>query len=642
MKSVFLRRLFLMLVVTMLFAALFMAIGFIFLSRDTYEKMKLSEMLPKARALDQLYREYESGNLNEDTFFRLADKLMAAANADTLITDSRGNVIYLNKTGEGQSGPEAADSIKDLIQNVLEGNTVQTRAELFDNRSVLLVGIPITGIDGAVRGSVFIIKSYSEIALATGRFNSALLLAIAVVSPVVILLSALGIRRITEPLHNMAIAAIEMSRGDFKVRVNENESGEIGLLARALNNLCDTLSQTIFHLRAEKGQLNKILQSLTDGVAATDELGLLTHYNAALMKMFGAVVVNKREDLIKDASVWKAFDRVFETGEQQTIRYSLPANKKLWITISPVVTEENVITGVVGLFKDMSEMERIECMQSEYIANISHELRSPLTAVRGLLEPLSDNMIKDEETRQRYYKIMLREVMRLTRLISDMMMISRLQAGTEYMELKRVDVDELVNDMAQGYVNAAASKGIALHVDAPDMPDALTDPDRVEQVLVILLDNAMRFTEKGGSITVKVEDGERLLVSVCDTGCGIMPEDLPHVFERFYKANKSRSDEGTGLGLSIAKFIMDKLGETITVESEPGKGACFTFTLKKFVANAIALGPAMQEQEKKFAAGDVLKPETSGPAGKAGRSAQDAPYEVIEKKNRIKKKGRES
>ncbi|MBQ3108924.1 MAG: PAS domain-containing protein, partial [Clostridia bacterium] len=180
-----------------------------------------------------------------------------------------------------------------------------------------------------------------------------------------------------------------MSRGDFNVRADDSEPGETGLLARALNTLCDNLSQTIYQLRTEKGQLDEILASLTDGVAAQDGVGMLTHYNPALMQMFGAVKVQKREDLIANSDVWDAFDRVYESGEGETLTLTLPGEKTVWVTISPVTTEDGERSGVVGLFKDMTEMERLEKMRREYVANVSHELRTPLTAVRGLLEPLA-------------------------------------------------------------------------------------------------------------------------------------------------------------------------------------------------------------------------------------------------------------
>lgn len=133
--------------------------------------------------------------------------------------------------------------------------------------------------------------------------------------------------------------------------------------------------------------------------------------------------------------------------------------------------------GVVGLFKDMTEVERLEATRREYVANVSHELRTPLTAVRGLLEPLADGMIQDEETRQRYYKTMLHEVMRLSRLITDMMTLSRLQAGTEYIEIMRVDMKELLSDVVSGYTAAAEQKGIHLTLDDRAAVDGLTDPD---------------------------------------------------------------------------------------------------------------------------------------------------------------------
>jgi len=159
------------------------------------------------------------------------------------------------------------------------------------------------------------------------------------------------------------------------------------------------------------------------------------------------------------------------------------------------------------------------------------------------------------------------------------------------------------------------------------MPDALTDPDRVEQVLVILIDNAMRYTPEGGSITLRVRNSYRLIVSVEDTGCGIPEEDLPHIFERFYKVDKSRREGGTGLGLSIAKFIMEKLGESIEVESEVGKGTCFTFTLKKYAHDAIALGPAPEDADLVFMQEDT-PPAVPQQKGRAKRV--DAPYEVIQ------------
>jgi signal transduction histidine kinase len=339
-------------------------------------------------------------------------------------------------------------------------------------------------------------------------------------------------------------------------------------------------------------------------------------------------------DLVPDESIWELFRSAYDTHEPVSMHYTLPNDRALWITIVPVTDEIGECTGVVGLFKDVTDLERLEKTRRDYVANVSHELRTPLTAVRGLLEPLSDGMITDEETKQRYYRIMLREVIRLSRLITDMLELSRLQSGTEHMELHAVDLVELLQDTRQNYVNEAAQRGISLNLQLEQIPYAMTDEDRVEQLLVILIDNAMRYTPEGGSITISASQtkGERILVTVSDTGCGIAPDDLPHIFERFFKTDRSRKEGGTGLGLSIAKQIIDKLGENIYVESRPNEGTSFHFTLKNYISNAIALGPV--------GAGFVIHEDMSEGFRAAERSSQDAPYEVLPKRQSDKKSGK--
>lgn len=634
MRSIFFRRMLVMLSIATILAFALVSAGYVFFSRDTYDRIKLRELLPKAEAIGQLVLENDADEISEGAFERMIEKLANAAGATTCILNADGSVVRLIDIDLRLDERSFEERFAENVESVLSGNTVQeTDVRIAGSTEVLVIGVPIVGQDQDVRGCVFMLKSNREIVSAVGQLNTVLLMSFAFVLPLLLLLSMVGMRRVTDPLHQMSEVALSMANGNFDVRADGTEPGEVGLLARALNVLCDNLSQTIYQLRSEKSQLNQILSSLTDGVAALDSLGMLTHYNPVLMKLFGAVTVHTRDELIQDPKIWEAFDEVYRDSKGKTMTYHMPGERTLWITISPVMTQEGKCSGVVGLFKDMTEMERLEAMRREYIANVSHELRTPLTAVRGLLEPLADGMITDDETKDRYYHIMLHEVMRLSRLITDMMTLSRLQSGTEYMELLRVNMEELVEDVLRGYQAAAARKGILLEADAATVTDALTDPDRIEQVLVILLDNAMRYTPECGKIRILVREGERLVVSVCDTGCGIPQKDLPYVFERFYKVDKSRKEGGTGLGLSIAQHIIEKLGERISVQSEEGKGTCFTFTLKKFVKNVIALGPAREEWE------DSPTQETKEAATekKSPKKVQDAPYEVIPVHRRQKK-----
>ncbi len=632
MHSVFFRRLVFTLAVAMLIAAIVMFGGYVFLSRDVYTQIKLDELQPSVDAAGQLAYELIANNIDRATFDRLAQKTMSLEGGAALVVDGSGRVLFYADGLLAMDERLAETYFSGPIGQLLAGETIRLdRLNAPDGSAMLAVGAPVLGEGGEVLGAVMLFRSLKVITGTMTRMSVIFLWMAALAIPVGMIGTAWRIKTVTEPIESMSAAAIEMSKGNFNIRVDEDEAGEIGELARALNNLCAELSKTIRELSAEKGQLDQILQSLTDGVVAMDGEGNLTHYNPALMRLFGAVSVAKCEDLIADEKIWREFDAVYESGEARTITYPMPGERVLWITISPVTTQNLEKAGVVALFKDMTEMERVENMRREYVANVSHELRTPLTALRGLLEPLADGMVRKKEDQQRYYKIMLHEVMRLSRLITDMMTLSRLQSGTEYMELTKVDLYDLVNEIAGGYSAAVAVKGAQLVVDCPrPVPDCLTDPDRIEQVIVILLDNAVRYTPAGGTITLRLRNRQKHVeLTVEDTGCGIPEKDLPHIFERFYKVDKSRGEGGTGLGLSIAQFIMDKLGERLTVQSELGRGTSFTLTVRHYVKNAIALGPA-GERSSRY--GDEVTPHEAPGENEPeaeNKGVLDAQYEVI-------------
>ena len=632
MRSVFYWRILVVSIIALLLANLILLAAYTYVGKNTYVSIEMANLEPEAEVTRQIYEEYKTGNVTEEALLRYIDKQTLASESAIMIADELGKPLIVRNIGSTVEMQDFGEYYRAEIQNILRGHTVENNdLKLLNGESAVSVGIPVHDSKGNVTGCILVIKQIQRIQSAFNQLNNVLTGTILAIMPVVMVLVAFSTNRLSKPLHDMSNAAIEMSKGRFNVRANERASGEIGILARALNTLCDNLAQTIYQLQSEKRQLNQLLSSFTDGVAAIDNIGCLTHYNPALMKMFGAVEVKVPMDLVPDESIWDLFRSVYESLEPASIHYALPNDRSLWITIVPVTDEAGECTGIVGLFKDVTDLERLERTRRDYVANVSHELRTPLTAVRGLLEPLSDGMITDEETRQRYYRIMLREVIRLSRLITDMLELSRLQSGTEHMELHAVNLTELLQDTRQNYANEAAQRGISLKLDLDELPFAMTDEDRVEQLLVILIDNAMRYTPEGGSITISAAEttGERIMVTVSDTGCGIAPTDLPHVFERFFKTDRSRKEGGTGLGLSIAKQIIDKLGENIYVESNPGEGTSFHFTLKNYISNAIALGPV--------GAGYIIHEESPEFTGQQARGSQDAPYEVLPKKQHDKK-----
>ncbi|NLC25477.1 MAG: hypothetical protein GX777_02495 [Fastidiosipila sp.] len=268
---------------------------------------------------------------------------------------------------------------------------------------------------------------------------------------------------------------------------------------------------------------------------------------------------------------------------RSTISYVISKDhRQISSTITPLFSEQDVVTGAVGLFRDITESERLEQTRRDYVANVSHELRTPLTSMRALLEPLAEGMVKSDEMKQRYYEILLRETMRLSRLINDMLELSSIQAGSDGVELSEVNLSSLISRLSLRYLPIAADHNIDFSVEGltDDLPLVWSNEDRSEQIFIILLDNAIKFTPEGGSIKIIIEDHDYFVsVKIADSGIGIAAEDIDHVFDRFYKVDKAHNQPGTGLGLSIANEIATQMGQEINVFSEKGKGATFTVNI---------------------------------------------------------------
>ena len=394
-------------------------------------------------------------------------------------------------------------------------------------------------------------------------------------------------RGVLLPLEKLRDAAVAMSEGDLDTRADETAEGDVGEVGRALNKLSYQLSRNLYTLIVERNRLRNMLNGLSEGIVAIDREGRITHTNPAVEKFFtrrklALHLPDPRMKLINDKGVWEDFDRVIETGEPSA-RNLNSKDMILRLSITPIVDEIGSIAGAVGLFSDITQMERLEKTRRDYVSNVSHELRTPLTAMRALIEPLKEGMVTEEADRQRYYEIILREILRLSRLINDQLELSRLQSGTLAIQKSVISLDDVVYDVCDRYATIAGEHGLELKVetDFTQAPQVFANPDRVEQMLIILVDNAIKYTE-AGSVSVSADwDDERVVIHVKDTGIGIEESDLPYVFDRFYKVDKAHSGKGSGLGLSIAKELLKQMDEDIWVESEKGEGTEFSFTIHR-------------------------------------------------------------
>ena len=400
----------------------------------------------------------------------------------------------------------------------------------------------------------------------------------------------LFIRRIILPIQSINNVAVEYSKGNYNVRADESDKGEVGELGASFNTMADRLSRSISDITTERNRLQDIFDIISDGIVVVDENSNPIIVNKAIHTIFDRAEANnmftERLQLIPFDEVWKDFDECISTEESKN-RTILDRDYAYQITIIPKYDDDTgECIGATGFFRDIYNEQRNEQFRRDYVANISHELRTPLQTLRGLIEPLADGMVKSEEDRKRYYNIILDETMRLSRLITDMLELSKLQSGTMAMKTFPFDLNNLISDLEIKMRPIIEEAGLNFNVifNSGHLPTVMGNPDRVEQILIILLDNAKKYTPPGKSITIMtdyIEAEKKVYVSVADTGQGIHEYDINNIFDRFFKADRARGKKGTGLGLSIAKELLTYMGETIKVTSKYGEGSTFTFTLSK-------------------------------------------------------------
>ncbi len=580
------RRAFLICMVLLITCNAVLVLAYTYFGKRTYVELERKSLNQTADSLQSLFSFPNDQELPKTSLQGYLDVISTSKEVSyVLVLPGIGEIVYTN-----MDTLPADEHLRALFDRLANGESVELDDfEISEKRSAICVGRPLYVNETVYIGSFLLIREINHINHAFVRLSRSLWLVSLLLLPLLILTSYFAVNQMLHPITEMTKVAKQLSKGNYDVRAKDDYPGELGLFARTLNNMSGALSATIRQLENEKRQLGYILSSFSDGVAAINSQGELTHYNPALMKMFGAVDVHSTMDLVPDRSIWEAFESVVDSQEPRMFHYNLPGDRVLWISVVPVLSDSEGCVGAVGLFKDATDIEKLERMRNEYVANISHELRTPLTSLRGLLEPLADGMVKDPEKQKQYYSIMLREVERLSRLITDMLQLSRLQAGTEAMEMTMFDVNELLEEVSQSFQTEAKKRKIRIELEtAETLSPVLSDRDRIEQVLVILIDNALRYAKSRICLRAS-ETVHEVVIDVWDDGIGISKENLSRVFERFYKVDTSRKDGGTGLGLSIAKKIMDQLEEQIEVDSKEGEWTCFRFTLKKYVSNAIPL-----------------------------------------------------
>jgi two-component system phosphate regulon sensor histidine kinase PhoR len=395
-------------------------------------------------------------------------------------------------------------------------------------------------------------------------------------------------RRVTRPLRGMEDAARRMAEGDLTQAVPVAGADEIAALGIALNRTAVALREKIERLGDEQAKVRTILDGMTEGVVALDDRGRLLLLNPAARAMFavGNEIAEGRPflEVIRQKELLDLVYEVRASGApaRHELELGPPVNRVVAARGAPVGLGPETL-GVLLVLHDVTELRRLERVRSEFVANVSHELRTPLTCIKGYLETLLDGALDDRAHARRFLEVAGTHAERLDRLIDDLLELSNIESGRVTMVPMRLDLGEVVAGVAAMFERQTTQGRQTLERVVPPGLAVHADRDRLVQILVNLVDNAVKFTPEGGRIQVEAETGPdgHVEVRVRDTGVGIPSTELPRITERFYRVDKTRSREvgGTGLGLAIVKHLVQAHGGELHIESALGHGTTVSFTL---------------------------------------------------------------
>jgi len=398
-----------------------------------------------------------------------------------------------------------------------------------------------------------------------------------------LLLATLIAGRISRPVRQLTQSAWQLAPSKPADLPIPPDRDEISQLAQVFNIMATRLSSEINDLETERATLNSVLQKMTDGVLIVDAEGTVQLVNPAAVTMFSITnetpVGKPLIEVVRHHQPAEMWQLCRSTGEPQRADFEVGRRLSLQgiaTSLSPAIPG-----GTLLLFQDLSRQRQIETMRRDFISNVSHELRTPLAALKALTETLQTGALEDPPAARRFLEQMEIEVDSLSLLVNELFELSRIESGRVPLNLAATQPIDIVAPAVERLRLQAERNGLSLLVDCPDdLPAVLADAPRIQQVLVNLLHNAIKFTASGGQVAVRaMRQDQAVQFCVSDSGIGISPDDLPRIFERFYKVDRSRASSGTGLGLAIARHLVESHGGRIWAESQVGKGSTFNFTI---------------------------------------------------------------
>ncbi|MDU5106001.1 ATP-binding protein [Clostridium sp.] len=505
-------------------------------------------------------------------YYNFDDFIINKSKVRFTIVDKEGNVIK----DSANDNLENHSSREEIINAFKNGKATSTRYSKTEGTNVVYYATKIDD-NRVLRSSVPIsnIKFFSE-----GYFKYYFIIIFFVV------LLSLGlslklIRAIIYPLKELEIVTDKIANGDYSRRVNIHTNDEIGSLANTFNNMADQLNSKIIDSIDKQNKLEAILESMESGVIAVDNKQNVMLINPYAKNLFGInrdIIGKNISEYIIDYDII-SFMRSIHEIETKEIKLLHPIPRELRIKKAPIINTKKIPIGVVITVLDITDIKRLENVRSQFVANVSHELKTPLTSIKGFAETLK--YVEDNTTRNKFLDIIDKEAERLTTLINDILILSNIENNK--MKEEEFNPSEVIYDVINMFSNEVNNKEVEINFHDKGSKELLGDRDKFYQMMLNLVENAVKYSNNKAIINIKTyENNDYEYIEVEDNGIGIPADDLPRIFERFYRVDKSRAKGGTGLGLAIVKHIVKMFNGEVYVDSELNKGTKFTIKLRKF------------------------------------------------------------
>ena len=514
------------------------------------------------------------------------DKIDAFTEDRITLVDTDGVVLY-------DSQITTADLENHLrreeIQEVLSGEPYGTgqRKSESTNQELYYVAVPIHDEEGAIVAVIRLSRPLSALTVSQ-RIEQSLYVFILLALVVAFILTYALTKRIGRPIDAVMDVAKNLSDHQYDARYKGKGFGDFQKLGETINELAESLDNQMNEIKQNDERLTGLINHLVIGVMLLDENKEITMVNAAMQEILSeseeSLVGQSYVEAVSSYGLSHMIERAYTYREPQNdeIYFYYPKDRVVDANIVPITSKKPGEMNLIVLLYDISEIRRLEKVRTDFVANASHELRTPVTALKGFAETLLDGAMEDPVILKQFLEIILAESTRLNLLVNDILELSKLEQRQVPLALQEVNISEAVLATFQLVNQKVKEKNMTLELVEKDYVTLQTDPNRLKQILANLINNAVVYTQAGGHITVTVEKtAEQVRLHVADNGIGIPEADLGRVFERFYRVDRARSRNsgGTGLGLSIVKYLVENMNGTVIVASKQGKGTTFTVTL---------------------------------------------------------------